>query len=104
MMTLLFILSLIANVMLATCFTITWRRYWMFVTNIDANVSRLRQHYAAIKKLSQREILSNDITVMAFVKHIAAANDTLNVIFDKITIETEPDENDQEKSEEEAQV
>lgn len=83
--------------LLYACF-ILWKKYWTLVDNVSDIVTHITKHNDVIKKLLKREILSNDQTVISFVKHIAA----ITVLFDAFNqlniTETVLDENSEEEN------
>jgi len=74
---------------------VLWKKYWSLAENISDITARIVQHNDAIKKLMKREILSNDQTVISFVKHIGAIVALFDVFSKLNIVETVSDETEE---------
>lgn len=87
----------VTSASLYVCFVL-WKKYWTLVDKVSEINSHITKHSEAIKKLTKREILSNDHTVISFVKHIAAIMVLLDALSQLNITETVSDENSQEEN------
>lgn len=72
-MTALLTVSLLFNCVLGIAAYRLWRLYWPLHDRCGDAAAALRSTLNTMSRLSKRDILSNDPTVVAFVRHVAAA-------------------------------
>lgn len=90
------ILCIIAIIALSYILFVLWKKYWLLLENVSNFGERVNKHNVAIKNLAKREILSNDQTVVSFIKHINAVTELIDT-FDQINnIENILDDNEEE--------
>lgn len=90
------ILCIIAIIALSYILFVLWKKYWLLLENISSVGEQINKHNVVIKHLAKREILSNDQTVVSFIKHINAVTELIDT-FDQINnIENILDDNEEE--------
>lgn len=89
-------MCIIAIIALSYILFVLWKKYWLLLENISSVGEQINKHNVAIKHLAKREILSNDQTVVSFIKHINAVTELIDT-FDQINnIENILDDNEEE--------
>jgi len=60
-----------------------WTAHWGLISDVEEAAEKLESCASAIETLAQRDVLSNDATVVLFLKHIRTAVKTVNGISDR---------------------
>ena len=99
MITSLLILSLMVNIVLGIGSARLWMLYWTLYERCDAAGAELRNTLTAMSRLAKRDILSNDPTVVSFVRFVANAITTIdNLIANLSTVHADDDEETQDQA------
>lgn len=66
-------LAIAFNCLLGIAVVRLWRMYWSLYERCSDAAAALRSTLTTMSRLSKRDILSNDPTVVAFVRHVASS-------------------------------
>ena len=99
MLAALLIASIAINIALAVGSARLWTLYWTLHDRCDAARAELRSTLTAMSRLAKRDILSNDPTVVSFVRFVGNAITTIdNLIANLSTVPTDDDEETQDQA------